>query len=365
MSTASEVIDKTKIQELLDSVRSQFITPYKDENPLTLREIKSTTDLSKSNSTPLEELSKLAKMIKAHTTKVGIVCHPDKFKDEANDVAIFKELTALVNVVFFLFSLLPLFYSNKKDQYAEFFLDQLSINIMRLLNGISQLTDDLDAMIADKFDEVTDSENRLVSIGMIWASCDALNVLASKGNAGLLCDNIRGSCQLVDDIQIDIEEWLEDPQLGNGMLLEESFDSEEDEEFGNEVDEEETASINRIKKFLEIWQVNIKMIKLLLSSFTKSISQATNKEQNNYKGSSLDLLQALHSKVVGLLDEIVADTFIADSSFQHDDSVEDIELLNKSLKEMVKIIKDMNKSDPKNSKWIEVWETKYSEKQSK
>ncbi|CCE63750.1 hypothetical protein TPHA_0F02700 [Tetrapisispora phaffii CBS 4417] len=361
-------VNKADIKDLLTKIRTDFVEPYQDDNLKRLHEISSTTDLSKSQSTPVEELLKLSKLIKAYSTKVGIVCHPEKLLNDDNDKAVFTELSNLTNTLFYFFSLLPLFYNDKKDSYAKFFIQHLDKDVLSLLNGLSKLVNDLISILekenADGSKEDTDSEslidseNRLLSIGIIWSACDSLTLLAEKNSVGILSDNIRTSCSLTDDILIDIEEWLEDPAIGYDMLLEAEDEANEELDSDSDIDKEGEA-IERIKAFLLTWQVNVKLIRLLLSSFTKSISDNSSKQVIKYEGSALDKLQNLHVKTIEYLDELIADVFMSDTSFNPEEMDDVIARLNETLKQMLKIIKKINNTDAMKSKWVTVWENKY------
>ncbi|EDO18192.1 hypothetical protein Kpol_543p21 [Vanderwaltozyma polyspora DSM 70294] len=361
-------ITRENIRELVDNIDSQFVEPYSESKHL--REISSTTSLQ--DSTPILELSKLAKIIKAHSTKVGIVCNPDKFYKDSNINPIFNELKNFTNSIFYLLSLLPLFYSNKDDLYTEKFLQSLDDLILGLLNGVSLLSNELNLMLANDEDAQTNSKDkeesgdRLVSIGIIWASCDNLDALAKKGSSGLLCENIHNNIDLLSDVLNDVNDWLEEPEFGgDDMILGDDDDLEENMEnltITSKTEDRKSLILEQMTQFMEEWQNNIKLIKLLLSSFTKSISQSS---KSSYKATNLNSLETLHSQVIENVDELISDIFMSDETFQKSDFEENIQTLNKVLKDMVSVIKKINKTDPKKSKWIEVWELKYFENQSK
>lgn len=357
MAQSADVLDQAKVLELVSTIKSQFIARYKDDT--SLHDITSTTKLK--NSDPLTELQKLSQIIKAHSTKLGIICQPDKFFH--NFPAVCKELQAFTNSIFYLLSLLPLFYRDESDTWPKFLLKKLDTHILHLFSGISSLCNEIERMIEEG--EVTETENdeRLYSVGMIWTSCDSLDELAKKGSFGLLGDNISSSCDLVADVLQDIDTWLEDPQFGNEFLIDDDFSDPEDEEESEskEVNEDDTAALARMQLFVKKWQTNLKMVKLLLSSFAKSLSSSVYKSKDS-KGSTLDQLYTLQLQIVEQIDEFVSDIFMSDASFQVDDFEENISLLNDGLAKMVKIIEKLNKSDPKKTKWIKVWENKYFDK---
>ncbi|CCD26757.1 uncharacterized protein NDAI_0I01880 [Naumovozyma dairenensis CBS 421] len=357
------IIRKQDLETLLGSIRSQFITPYKD-NIEAIHAISSTTKLV--DSSPLIELSKLSKIIKAQSTKIGIIVQPEKII-ESNLTAIYKEYKNLVESIFYLLSLLPLFYNDKHDTYAKFFLKKLDEPLLSLINALTLLVDETEINLKKEQNsndtEVVD-KNRLISIGMIWSVCDTLDDLSKKGNFGLLGDYIKSSSNLVDDVLNDIDEWFEAPELGNddAFFLDDESDSEEEQEVkGDKDDKEKEDALERMKVFLKEWQTNLKMIKLLLTSFNKSISMDTHKSKENNAG-MLDKFQELHLELGKKIDDFISDIFMSDSSFQAENFDDTIQLLNSDLTKMVSIIKKLSKNDAKKSKWIEVWDTKYFKK---
>ncbi|CCE93756.1 uncharacterized protein TDEL_0G03890 [Torulaspora delbrueckii] len=338
-------IDQDKLKELVESIKSQFIEPYKDVQ--SLREIKSTTSFKDSD--PLTEIQKLSQIIKAHSTKIGIVCQPAKFFE--NYPVVFKELQNFTNSLFYLLSILPLIHNDKSDTWTSYLAKKLDSLVLNLLNGVSSLCQDIERMIEEG---KGDDNDRLITIGSIWAACDSLDELAKKGNFQLLADSIRSSCDLVDDMVQDVDSWLEDPQFGDELLIDDDLSDEDDEE----KEDDDAQALKAMEKFLIQWKTNLKMVKLLLSSFAKSL--ATNVyNSKSTKASMLDKLHTLQLLIVEQLDEFLSDVFMSDASFEPADFKDNITALNDSLGQMVKIIKNLNTSDPKKLKWITVWENKY------
>ncbi|QLQ82146.1 hypothetical protein HG537_0G04010 [Torulaspora globosa] len=345
---SEEVIDQGKVAELVASIRDQFVVPYRDV--AALKGIKSSTKFQDSD--PLTEIEKLSQIIKAHCTKIGIICQPSKFF--SNYPAVFKELQGFTNAVFYLLSVLPLVHDESQDIWAQYLVQKLDSTVINLLNGVSALCDEIDKMINEG---KGDDQDRLMCIGILWAACESLEEIVKKGNLQLLADNIRNSCGLVEDILQDVDSWLQDPHFGDDLLIDDDFSDKEDVESNNEHPDDEIA-LQKMQDFLKLWQTNLKMIKLLLSSFAKSM--ATNVyNAKNTKASTLDKLNALQSLIVEQLDELFSDIFISDASFSEDDFTNSVSSLNESLRQMVKVITKLNSCDAKKLKWIQVWETKY------
>lgn len=348
----TDIITTTQLKELQKAIRDQFVTLYKN-NTDALRAISSSTKIK--DSTPCAELVKLAQLIKSHTTKIGIILNPETFTEE-NYNATFKELKSFIDYVFFYFSILPLFY--KDEEYPEFMLKKIDNATLELLNGMDVLCEELDK----KFEHHDTDEDRLLCVGIIWNSCDTLEDIGKKGKFGLLSDSIRESNGLVDDVLIEVDEFLEEPTLGNGFMLDDGFDSEEedDEDETPKILEDDKETVEKLTEFLKIWKTKLKMIKLLLSSFTSTISSTTYKSTNK-KGSILDDLYSQHQIITQNIDELIGDVFMTESVFESSDFEEQIELLNKSLTSIVSVMKKLNDEDVKKSKWINVWEVKYFE----
>lgn len=347
----SDKVTIEHLKELQSAIKEQFIGLYKDNNEA-LRKIKSTTKIQ--GSSPCEELVKLSQLIKAHTTKLGIILKPDTFT-ETNYMATYKELKSFIDYVFFFFSLLPLFYGDK--EYPEYMLKKLDQGAQELLSGMNVLSDEL----TRKFEERESDEDRLLCVGMIWSSCDALESIGQKGKYGLLADSIRESNGLIDDVLGEVAEFLEEPCFNNGDMMDDGFSSDEEEDDAapsNLDDDPET--LEKLTKFVGQWQTKLKMIKLLLSSFVSTISAKDYKSVNK-KGSVLDDLHVEHSRITKDVDELFGDIFMADSTFDAKDFQEPIDTLNSSMRSMIVVMKRLNDDEAKKSKWLNVWEAKYFE----
>lgn len=342
-----------EVQKHIDTIRSQFCESYQQASDL--HGITSETQLQSSDE--LTELKKLAQINRAHATKIGIVCQPQRFYENLN--ALSKELHEFTSSLFYTLSLLPLFHHDKKDRWAPFFLQGLDSKILGLLSGSSVLCNDIDAMLKDDEREKEDAD-RLRSIGMIWAACDSLYELAQRGQFHLLGDGVHQSCALVQDVLQDIEQWIANPELGNDFDLDDLEGSEDEQDAsGSDGDNgNKEVALQKMKVFVQDWQNNIKMIKLLLSSFAKSISANFYKDRKT-KGSILQKLYDLQKDVVAQVDELLSDFFMSDASFDPVEFEPTIKKLNELLTQIVKILRNLNKGDSKKSKWIEVWDNKY------
>lgn len=343
-----------EVQTHIDTIRSQFCDSYKEASDL--HGITSDTRLQGSDE--LSELKKLSQINRAHATKIGIVCQPERFYDNLN--ALSNELQEFTASLFYTLSLLPLFYYDKKDRWASFYLEKLDFKILELLSGSSVLCNDIDAMLKDEQREKEDVD-RLRSVGMIWAACQSLEELTGRGQLHVLGDGVHQSCTLIQDVLQDIEQWIANPEVGNDFELEDSEDEGNESHEQNVEDGDEKIALQKMQKFIQDWQNKIKMIKLLLSSFAKSISTNFYKDHKT-KGSVLQRLYDIQKDVVAQVDELISDFFMSDASFDSDEFEPTVKKLNELLFQMVKIIRTLNKDDAKKSKWIDVWDSKYFNK---
>ncbi|SCV00614.1 LAMI_0G06216g1_1 [Lachancea mirantina] len=343
---------KEDFRKLLASVRSDFIDSYGTREKL--HTLKAPPSLAKAD--PSDELEKLAKMIKAHATKVGIVCNPGKF--DTNVSVALKEFQLFSNAIFYLLSLTSLFYQGK---HADYLVDDLDASILGLLNGVQDLCTDVTSLLDGKglgSTTPTEADTRLTGVGKIWSTCDNLEQIAIKGNFGLLNGRISVSLKLINDSLSEVDEWLMEPEL----CEEDPFGlcDESDDELAAEKVEEQTEVPQGMIDFVQIWQKRLKLIKLLLSSFSKSISSNDYKNKQS-DASKLSKLNVLHKSVVEQIDELISTVFMSGSSFDaEDEEIKEItDNLVTSLKRIVNIIKVLNKNDEKRGKWVEVWETNF------
>ena len=193
---------------------------------------------------PLEELDKLVKLIKAHTTKVGIIFNPEMINKDrsasANTLKLLVELTAILGTIISVLD--PAVISN-------IFYDEVVDLSRQLLTSLQQLTQQLivqgkgnnDGKNDEKsHDNNTDqnksntktSDGRLVGVGVVWTNCDRLTELLKKGRLGLLTLKIKRGIEFLDDGIDEFEEWAEDPlEIGIDWDDEDEFSDEDEVDF--------------------------------------------------------------------------------------------------------------------------------------
>lgn len=205
MSTgSSDRKDDVKLLELLNSIDEQFLVPYK--KPEDLRKISSTNKLQ--GSTPTKELDKLASVLKAHCTKIGIVCKPGTFDN--NHKVVITEIQNFSRPLFYLLSLFPLFYNNK--DCPKYFTDQLDESTLQLLDGLRDFIAELQERLKNDENASLDKE-RLTSVGKIFNACDSLSNCSKAGPYGILANILKDNVAIMDDTMNEIKEWLEEPDF--------------------------------------------------------------------------------------------------------------------------------------------------------
>ncbi|QEU60123.1 hypothetical protein KDRO_C06510 [Kluyveromyces lactis] len=348
----------------MSSTLSDDIKRLKTEFPYTsvesLHEIPKKTKLL--DSSLLEELGKLSKLIKSNATKLGIISTPDKISN--NEDAFKTQMVELMNVVFYLLSLVPLFHDS---HFADYFINKLDNEIVSLVQSIHKLSDELVEIVnsdAEDFEDPNIAEDeelakflkeRLISIGMLWSQCDHLELLSNQGNLGLLTEYLSSSVKLLQDSIEELEEWLEDPVINSDPFgMNDKFSDEEGTDLDEE--EEEEASESMIE-FVRLLSQKSRLLKLLLSSLSKSI---TIKKDTVTTAAYLSELNQLHNSILSNSDTLISSTLM-NVEYEVDPEVETSALaINNDVKKVIKIITQLNASDKSKLKWIQVWSNKWS-----
>ncbi|KAK6877775.1 hypothetical protein K6H11_000046 [Candida tropicalis] len=307
---------------------------------------------------PIDELYKLIKLIKAHVTKVGIIFKPNNLKKDPN--VAYNTLEKLSETLVLLISLIQSF-KIKQEEISKIFYDEIFNNVKNLIVSINQLSNELMIIFdqdgdndEDDREEVSD-DGRLVGVGRIWSNCDALIKLLDEGAVGLLSNKIKQSILLLDDGFEEFKEWAENPQdMDDDPFGFSDDDEDDDEEEGEEddryVNEEPPVDNSEISKFALKWVKKIELIKLLISSFKKSIPKTTS-------GQLIDEINSIQLKLINLIDKFIMNLML--------DTTIDEEIL-KNTKEITlqanklsKIGISIHSTDDKKSKWYETWINKF------
>ena len=205
-------------------------------------------------------------------TSLGIISCPDKLGK--NEAAFKKQVVDLMNVMFYLLSLVPLFHD---ASFADYFTTKFDNEVISLILSVHKLSDELIEIIelgsgseSNDYETKEDApaDERLISIGMIWSQCDNLHILSSQGNMGLLSEHISSSIKLLQDSIEEINEWLQDPVISADPFgINDSYSDEGNEPDNYDEEEAPESMINFVQTLLQ----KSKLLKLLLSSLSKSI----------------------------------------------------------------------------------------------
>lgn len=357
MSNGSK-ISLNHLIELKSAIETEFLARYND-NLEAIHSIESKTKLQES--TPLIELSKLSKLVRSHSTKLGIVLKPVTFK-ETNYEATYKELKSLIDTTFYLFSLLPLFYNGKK--YTKLLLQKLDESILRYLTSLTLLCQELES----KVDNKEYDEERLICIGMIWSCCDSWDEISKLQDLGVLAGSFKTSSQLIRDVMEEVDEFLEDPEGNIGQKLEfldDNLDSAEEDDVVV-VEEEEKSSEKTTEDLIDIilpimkeWKHKVILIRTLFNSFRNVIMSKD--PPKIYTIEMLDDLNELHKSIAAAVDNLTCTIYMADETFTKEDIHEEVEEINSKVKKMLSIIKNIKKKPSDKNEFVSVWETKFFE----
>ncbi|KAK6461226.1 hypothetical protein DFJ63DRAFT_218968 [Scheffersomyces coipomensis] len=310
---------------------------------------------------PLQEFTKLIKLIKAHTTKVGIIFKPENIKKDVNPA--YKTLKDLSETLVLLVSIIA---QLQAKVISQLFYDEILLQIKQLLDSNSGFGKELKLIVEDESAEEKETkkdeiDGRLVSVGKIWTICDSLIQLIQDGKFGLLTSKIKLSIDLIEDGYEEFEEWAKNPTEFDeedpfGFSDDESI--EEDEEDGAnpptteaEDESEPDASKEELKAFAQKWSKNIDLVKLLIASFKKSLPATT-------EGEIVDQVYKLQNNLVSLIDKLIVDLML-DQTID-DDVKEYTNSITKESRSLAKIGIDVHQTNAKKSKWYEAWITKFN-----
>lgn len=302
---------------------------------------------------PLEELVKISKLIFAHGTKLGIV-----FKTPVAVSAAYKQVREVSEVMLLLMSLVGQLDSEK---YSELFTSEVIFLIRKLIQSI-------DAFIAEVLlldfkdegkggadgakEETEGAEGRLIGVGKIWENCNNLEKTVNLKPVGLLSIKIRQSISMVNDGIGEVEEWIEDPCSSEDPFgINDDFDDAFDEEQQEQEQQEKSEIEPELVDYITEWNKKLKLIKLLYSSFIKSLPSA-----ETIAGKEIDLLNRLQNELIVSIDEFVSTIFLIS---EKSDITEFTDKINSNVKSIVAKLEQLNEEESK-LKWLKSWNEKYS-----
>ncbi|CAK9437546.1 uncharacterized protein LODBEIA_P19240 [Lodderomyces beijingensis] len=291
---------------------------------------------------PLGELLNLTKLIRAHTTKVGIIFKPETLKKEPTTA--YNTLEKLSQTLILTISVIA---QLKPSDISVIFYEELLSQTRQLIESSHELAKELLLIYEDDNDE-----GRLVSVGKVWANCDSMTKVINDGALGLLTEKIKQSIVLVDDGFDEFAEWTENPESVDdpfGFSDDEEEDGEEqlgEKEEQSEEEEDNTELIAYAKDSLN----KIKLVKLLLASCKKSLPKSTTPAQINE-------IYRLQKSIVIHIDEFIVDLMLERAVTSKVDSL--MTQISTESKSLAKIVQAIHVQDAKKSAWYKTWITKY------
>jgi hypothetical protein len=366
--------------ESLDQIHNTF----QQSTILTDSSIENTLKTSKV-AKPLDEVPKLASLISAHATKLGLVFKPPIAQSTYKSC--WNEIDSLVKYSILLISLLNQI-KQESEQLSLIFVNELitdGLSIVEssiiLINELNKLVDIQEEDEEGKEEQGKEqgrvkprsSDQRLIGVGVVWESSESAIKTCKSGSSGVLRSKLKQTNKLVIDALKELQEWLENPIIGGGFDFEEdddifglSFDEDDKtlknkklSENGNEEeeddDDEDQKADDEVIKYGEIWSTKIQLIKLLISLLDKSIPPS---KYNVKYSKGLDLLNEKRLKVNEYVDDLVA-------SIVYDSDVESAKNasaeLTKEINQIVELVRKLNNDDQKRCKWLDSWKAKYQE----
>ncbi|CAD1812633.1 hypothetical protein FOB58_005802 [Candida parapsilosis] len=290
---------------------------------------------------PLDELSKLVKLIKAHVTKVGIIFKPETLaKQESTAYTTLEKLSESLILLVSVVSQL------QAKQISNLFYNEIVHQVRQLIESNHELANELTYI----YDEKEDSA-RLVSVGKIWSNCDSLTTLINNGALNLLTSKIKQSIGLIDDGFEEFVEWVENPvDIDDPFGLSDDEEHEDDEEkLNSEVESDDEEHSAELKAYAEKSLKEIELVKLLLASFKKSLPKTTT-------GLQVDEINNLQKTITNLIDKLIVDLMLNREITKEVESIsKDISIYSVKLAKLAKSI-----HTDKKSAWYTTWITKFN-----
>ncbi|EGW33777.1 uncharacterized protein SPAPADRAFT_59136 [Spathaspora passalidarum NRRL Y-27907] len=304
---------------------------------------------------PINELLKSIKLLKAHTTKTGIIFKPENLKKELDTA--FNTLSKLSETLILTISIIS---QLDVSSISKLFHNEIINQVKQLLESNHMFSKELKLIFEDIDNDVEkelkkdEMDGRLLAVAKIWSNCDSLVKLIENGSLSLLTDKIKQSILLLEDGFEDFEEWAENPEEIDDDPF--GFSDDEDEENSEEPpadneDEEESVEVDReeLITYAKKWLKKIELIKLLIASFKKSLPKTT-------PGESIDTIYAMQTRLVSLVDKFIVDLMLDRTIDKEIESY--TTSLNKESIKLAHIARDLHKD--KKASWYQTWETKYN-----
>ncbi|EGV63110.1 hypothetical protein PSN45_004621 [Yamadazyma tenuis] len=307
-------------------------------------------------SDPLDELTKLSKLIKAHVTKVGIIFKPDILQKQVESSYNTLQKLSESNVL-----LISLAAQLDPNQLSRIFYDEIIDRIKQILLSNTYLVQQL--MIIEKTIEANDdgeqvpvspleeTDGRLVSVGKIWSCCDGLAKVVADGKIGVLNSKFRQSIDLIEDGLEDFAEWVENPEAFDDEDPFGFTDDEESDEDDGATPPETDENKQELKDYGKLWLARFKLVRLLLTSISKSLPSVTS-------GDTINIIYQAQKAIVSNVDKLIVDLMM--SSRIDADTESYAGEITRNCRNLIKVVRDVNKSNEAKVKWCDTWDTKFN-----
>ncbi|CAI8492895.1 unnamed protein product [Hanseniaspora opuntiae] len=315
------------------------------------------------------ELAKLQKLIKARTTKVGLLfselyktqsdksikCHIDKVGK-----ALYQEYSELSNSFFFTLSMLKCMKKLEIGYDEDFNKNKVGYPIL-IIQNLEQI------ILFSVCDLKTLNDSKLLLIGKIWNLNDSVVSLSTNWKK-IYTDTLTDfGSRIIEDISEEIKLFKSHPEEfmnqddDDPFGINSDFSDEEAESDSLAKDETLTAEkSNEISKSIELFDKNLSvkltLIKLLINTSKKFIKDITNKQlekDGNLIYLNLNKLTRTTKAICKYLDSITIQVI--------EEQVCDVEELNKFIKDYKKELKIISNNNPNFDKFINTWDIKYAE----
>lgn len=312
---------------------------------------------------PLVELTKLLDLIRAQSTKVGIVYEPAtlrKQSDAAHNTASDLSRT-FVLYMSALSQACTLKMSNLFIQEIVSASAELVITTLQFVDEISKLYKESQQVEEVEEPKTKNEVNpRLVSVGKLWSLCDSTKSLIQGGEVKLLEAKTRLHLSLIEDGLEDFAEWAENPEEVDDedpFGLNDEFSDDEDAESdvpdtGSVNLDKESESTKELISYSKVWLQKLKLVKLLLLSIKKSVPTIM-------QGSDVDSIfrtEGVVSREIDMLIvELMMNRVVDHKVFEHAGKIDS------ACYHIISLLRAANKSQESKVKWSVSWEAKYKE----
>lgn len=312
---------------------------------------------------PLDEVVKIAKLIKAHTTKVGIIFEPSKLKKQTD--AAEKTVTDLSKSFVLYMSALAQVSPEKVSRlfYNEILAKShdLTASGVAFANELIALEEQAKSGTENNeqnTESTTQVDQRLVSVGKLWTNTEDLVKLIEAGNLKFLEKKTRLHLTLIEDGLDEFSEWAENPEEVDDedpFGLEEGFSDDEDEVPSLEDDTSDTDADSKREHLIaysKLWLQKFKLLKLLFFSINKSLPTIA-------AGTDIDSIykeeEVIYKEVDSLIVELMLNQIVDDEVHEHATNID------KACFRIIAILKRANKNNDTKTKWCGSWVAKYNE----